>query len=166
MNKSKKKIIKDLLNSTNKKKIKKEESIDKKTKKQKNKSKEKKITSIQKKNQKKEKIKSKKSTRIINNKSKSKTKITLTTSKKNNTNPKNYKNQKGGSNIATAAIGTIKSMIGLGVNIGKEIDAIMHMGRDFNKATDVKLPNQTTPDQSVTDTNSSYKNPEFPKAKV
>lgn len=57
-------------------------------------------------------------------------------------------------------------MIGLGVNIGKEIDAIMHMGSDFNKASNVKLPNQTTPDQSVTDTTSTYKNPTFPKAKV
>jgi hypothetical protein len=75
-------------------------------------------------------------------------------------------NQKGGANIATAAIDTVKSMIGLGVNIGKEIDAIMHMGSDFNKATNVKLPNQTTPDQSVTGTTSSYKNPTFPKAKV
>ncbi len=80
----------------------------------------------------------------------------------------NYKlnNQKGGANIAVAAVDTIKSMIGLGVNIGKEIDAIMHMGRDFNKATNVKLPNQTTPDQSVTSTTSTFKEPTYPKAKV
>ncbi len=111
-----------------------------------------------------------------NNKIKTKTKINknsknknikiIKQKKENNNKTVKLKNQKGGADIVNAAVGTIKSMIGLGVNIGKEIDAIMHMGRDFNKAANVNLPNQTTPDQSVTNTTSSYKDPPYPKAKV
>ncbi len=87
------------------------------------------------------------------------------TSAKKTTN-KIIKKQKGGTNIGTAAVNTVKSMIDLGKNIGNEIDALMNMGRDFNRATNVKLPNQTTPDQNVINTTGSFKNPTYPKAKV
>ncbi len=87
------------------------------------------------------------------------------TSAKKTTNKK-IKKQKGGTNIGTAAVNTVKSMIDLGKNIGNEIDALMNMGRDFNRATNVKLPNQTTPDQNVINTTGSFKNPTYPKAKV
>ena len=100
-----------------------------------------------------------------------KTKTSKTTKPKKTTKTKSSKSrtskkQSGGTNIGTAAVGTIKSMIDLGMNIGKEIDAIMHMGRDFNKATDVKLPNETTPDQKVTSTTGTFTQPKYPAAKV
>ncbi len=97
---------------------------------------------------------------------KSKTSKTSKTTKTKSSKSRISKKQSGGTNIGTAAVGTIKSMIDLGMNIGKEIDAIMHMGRDFNKATDVKLPNETTPDQKVTSTTGTFTQPKYPAAKV
>jgi hypothetical protein len=104
-------------------------------------------------------------------------------SKKNDQNKKNLKNQnqKGGKkkkttqrkkriqrggSLPSAAISTINSMINLGKAIFTEMDAVMNMGNDFNKASNVQLPNQTTPDQAVTSQTQTMKYPTMPKAKV
>jgi hypothetical protein len=46
------------------------------------------------------------------------------------------------------------------------MDAVMNMGKDFNNAANVQLPNQTTPDQAVTSQTQQMKYPTMPKAKV
>jgi hypothetical protein len=76
------------------------------------------------------------------------------------------KTMRGGTNIDKAAVDSIKSMINLGKSIGNEIDAIFNMGRDFNRAANVNLPNQTTPDQGVTSVTSKFIQPKYPTAKV
>lgn len=76
------------------------------------------------------------------------------------------KSQKGGSSLPSVAVSTINSMINLGKSIFNEMDAVMNMGKDFNKATNVQLPNQTTPDQAVTSQTQQMKYPTMPKAKV
>ncbi len=74
------------------------------------------------------------------------------------------KSQKGG-DIVSASIGTINSAINLGKSIGDEVNALMNMGKDFNRAADVKLPNDKTPD-SFTATTGQNVNPTFPAARV
>lgn len=76
------------------------------------------------------------------------------------------KTMRGGTNIDKAAVDSIKSMINLGKSIGNEIDAIFNMGRDFNRAANVNLPNQTTPDQGVTSMSAKFTQPKYPTAKV
>lgn len=69
--------------------------------------------------------------------------------------------------LPRAAIDTITSMINLGQSIGEEIYAIMNMGKDFTRATRVKLPNEKTPDMAIIQTASGkYVEPVFPEAKV
>ncbi len=72
---------------------------------------------------------------------------------------------KGGTNITTAAIDTVNSVIGLGKSIGDEVNALMNMGSDFNRASNVKLPNDKSPD-AFTSTTGQGVNPQFPKASV
>jgi hypothetical protein len=76
------------------------------------------------------------------------------------------KSQKGGSSLPNVAVSTINSMINLGKSIFNEMDAVMNMGKDFNKASNVQLPNQTTPDQAITSQTQTMKYPTMPKAKV
>ena len=76
------------------------------------------------------------------------------------------KTMRGGTSIDKAAVDSIKSMINLGKSIGNEIDAIFNMGRDFNRAANVNLPNQTTPDQGVTSMSAKFTQPKYPAAKV
>ena len=76
------------------------------------------------------------------------------------------KSQKGGSSLPNVAVSTINSMIKLGTSIFDEMDAVMNMGKDFNKASNVQLPNQTTPDQAITSQTQQMKYPTMPKAKV
>ncbi len=76
------------------------------------------------------------------------------------------KSQKGGSSLPSVAVSTINSMINLGKSIFDEMDAVMNMGKDFNKASNVQLPNQTTPDQAVTSQTQTMKYPTMPKATV
>ena len=76
------------------------------------------------------------------------------------------KSQKGGSSLPNVAVSTINSMINLGKSIFNEMDAVMNMGNDFNKASNVQLPNQTTPDQAITSQTQTMKYPTMPKAKV
>lgn len=76
------------------------------------------------------------------------------------------RSQRGGSSLPSVAVSTINSMIKLGTSIFDEMDAVMNMGKDFNKASNVQLPNQTTPDQSVTSQTQTMKYPTMPKAKV
>ncbi len=77
-----------------------------------------------------------------------------------------HKSQKGGASLPSVAVSTINSMINLGKSIFDEMDAVMNMGKDFNRATNVNLPNQTTPDQAVTSQTQTMKYPTMPKAKV
>ena len=95
------------------------------------------------------------------NRSSKKTKTLKKTTKK-----VTKKTMRGGTSIDKAAVDSIKSMINLGKSIGNEIDAIFNMGRDFNRAANVNLPNQTTPDQGVTSMSAKFTQPKYPAAKV
>ena len=85
---------------------------------------------------------------------------------KKKTTTKRKRTQRGGASLPPVAISTINSMINLGKSIFNEMDAVMNMGKDFNNATNVKLPNQTTPDQVVTSQTQTMKYPTMPKAEV
>ena len=65
-----------------------------------------------------------------------------------------------------AAINVINSVTNMGKSIFKEIDAIMHMGSDFNKASTVNVTGQSTPDEAVTSQTGSFTAPTLPPARV
>ncbi len=71
----------------------------------------------------------------------------------------------GGSSLPSTAIATIMSMIALGGSIFKEVDDLVHIKRDFEKGTNVKLPNDTTP--SIPDVDMQLPpEPSYPEPKV
>jgi len=115
-------------------------------------------------------IKESKNKKVINKKReggrKKKTGTTKTKTTKGIKKNTMRKTMRGGTSIDKAAVDSIKSMINLGKSIGNEIDAIFNMGRDFNRAANVNLPNQTTPDQGVTSVTSKFTQPKYPTAKV
>jgi len=71
----------------------------------------------------------------------------------------------GGSSLPSTAIATITSMIALGGSIFKEVDALVNIKKDFEKGTNVKLPNDTTPTLPDVDMQLPPE-PTYPPAKV
>jgi hypothetical protein len=78
---------------------------------------------------------------------------------------KKKKSSGGGSSLPSTAIATITSMIALGGSIFKEVDDLVHIKRDFEKGTNVKLPNDTTPTLPDVDMQLPPE-PKYPPAKV
>ena len=78
---------------------------------------------------------------------------------------KKKKSGGGGSSLPSTAIATITSMIALGGSIFKEVDDLVHIKRDFEKGTNVKLPNDTTPSLPDVDIQLPPE-PAYPEAKV
>jgi hypothetical protein len=78
---------------------------------------------------------------------------------------KKKKKSGGGSSLPSTAIATLTSMIALGGSIYKEVDDLVNIKKDFEKGTNVKLPNDTTP--TLPDVNMQLPpEPKYPPAKV